>query len=542
MPETALTKKLRIGLLLSSREVPAWQYLMLQKVLESDAGEIAVIVLLSDPQNGRLHTQNGWLTGRLLKIDARLFRPTVDAFSKCDLRELLPSVPVMTVIPERNRGRLQFRAEDVKKLKEHALDVLIPLDHDRLAGDILDAARFGVWTHRPAQGNGTALPIGYDEVLQDRPQTVSSLVARRKGAPEIELYRSSSCTYRYSMRENCNRHHWRMAAFVPRALARVRTQGEAAFERTAGREGGTGERPPETTSVPAWVKFLSRIVTRAIYRQLFVEHWILLYHFSDDILYRFKEYRKLIPPKDRLWADPHVLFREGKYYVFFEEMIFDKENRGHIALVVIDETGACSEPMTVLEEPHHLSYPFVFEWENEIYMIPETAGAGAVRLYKCARFPDKWEFQYNLMENVEANDVTLFCKDHRWWLFASIKEHDGYPNWDELFLFYADSPVSRSWQPHPKNPVVSDVTSARPAGKLFERNGALFRPAQNSSHRYGYGLKINRILKLTETEYEEEEVESFAPDWEKNIKAVHSYNRAGKLSVIDARLRRWRYF
>lgn len=536
MSELATKTKLRVGLLLPSWEVPAWQELMVQRIVQSDAAEISVIVSYSEKQNGRWHLANnsdGWLAHRLLKIDERLFRASIDAFNKCDLRSLLSSVPVLPVSPVRGHDNLKFDSEDVKKLAEYGLDVLISLDQKRPEKDILKAARHGVWMH------DSKFPIGMKEVLQDEPQTASSLIALREGEPELELYRSSSCTYRYSIRENCNRHHWRMAAFAPRALEHLSDNKPSEFENMSHNKSRV---EPRTASTLALLKFWGRNLTYAIYRQLFIEHWILLYCFSDDISYRFEEYRKLVPPKDRLWADPYVLFRDGKYYLFFEEMIFDKKRIGHIALAVMDETGPCSEPVTVLEEPFHLSYPFVFEWKDETYMIPETAGARAIRLYKCVRFPDQWQFQYNLINNIEANDATLFCDGNRWWMFVSVKEHEGYPNWDELFLFYSDSPVSQAWQPHPKNPVVSDVTSARPAGKLFEQDGEIYRPAQNSAHRYGYGLKIHRIIKLTETEYEEEEVHSFEPDWDERIKAVHSYNRAGKLSVIDARLQRLRYF
>jgi len=536
MSEPVVNTKLRVGLLVPSLEVPAWQELMVQRIVQSDAAEIVVVVFYSENQNGRWRAGGsaGWLAHRLLKIDERLFRPSVDAFSKRDLRSVLTSVPVFPVSPERGRTNLKLKSEDVKKLTEYGLDVLISLDQKRPERDILKAARHGVWMY------DSEFPVGFKEVLRDEPQTVSSLIALRDGEPDVELYRSSSCTYRYSIRENCNRHHWRMAAFVPRALENVSAEKEAAFEKKNKEKSGVVE--PHEASPLALLKCFSRNLKYAIYRQLFIEHWILLYQFSDAISYRFEAYRRLIPPKDRLWADPHVLLRDGKYYLFFEEMIFDGQKRGRIALIVFDENGEPGDPVTVLEEPHHLSYPFVFEWQNETYMIPETSGANAIRLYKCERFPDKWEFQHNLIDNIEGNDVTLYCDGARWWMFTSVKEHEGYPNWDELFLFYSDTPVSQSWQPHPKNPVVSDVASARPAGKLFEQNGEIYRPAQNSAYRYGYGLKIHRMIKLTETEYEEEEVHSFEPDWDERIKAVHSYNRAGTLSVIDARLRRLRYF
>ena len=137
------------------------------------------------------------------------------------------------------------------------------------------------------------------------------------------------------------------------------------------------------------------------------------------------------------------------------------------------------------------------------------------------------------LEGVKAVDTTLFSHDGKWWMFVNITENEGASTWDELFLFYADHPFSRSWTPHPQNPIVSDTKSARPAGKIFLQDGQIYRPSQNCSRRYGYGLKINRIVELTEQRYREEESASYEP-WEARIKGVHTYNREHHLTLIDA--------
>jgi hypothetical protein len=120
-------------------------------------------------------------------------------------------------------------------------------------------------------------------------------------------------------------------------------------------------------------------------------------------------------------------------------------------------------------------------------------------------------------------------------------EYEGASSWDELFLFYADSLFSGRWCAHPQNPIVSDVRKARPAGKIFQQNGKIYRPSQDCTNRYGYGLTINRILKLSKTEYEEVEVSSIEPKWDNNILGVHSINREKNLTVIDGLLRRFKY-
>ena len=81
-------------------------------------------------------------------------------------------------------------------------------------------------------------------------------------------------------------------------------------------------------------------------------------------------------------------------------------------------------------------------------------------------------------------------------MFTNIKENEGASSFDELFLFYADELLTNHWKPHPKNPVVSDVKSARPAGSLFFYNNKLYRPSQDCSFRYGYATVINEIIEM----------------------------------------------
>jgi len=136
------------------------------------------------------------------------------------------------------------------------------------------------------------------------------------------------------------------------------------------------------------------------------------------------------------------------------------------------------------------------------------------------------------MHDVHAVDTTLFEHLGLWWMFVNMVGEGG-STWDELHLFYADDPLSEHWTPHPLNPVVSDVRSARPAGRLFRRDGLLLRPSQDSSSRYGYALNLNRITKLTKYEYEEELLERLEPPRGGPILAVHTFNSLNDLSVVD---------
>ena len=133
-------------------------------------------------------------------------------------------------------------------------------------------------------------------------------------------------------------------------------------------------------------------------------------------LYRFKP---ITPPKDRFWADPFPVRRGERFYIFLEEYLFARR-KGHIAVLEMDLQGNWQPPRPVLEDAAHLSYPFVFEWRSELFMIPESSEKRTVELYRCTSFPDRWTLETVLFDGVTAADTTLAEIDGRWWLFTNM--------------------------------------------------------------------------------------------------------------------------
>jgi hypothetical protein len=243
------------------------------------------------------------------------------------------------------------------------------------------------------------------------------------------------------------------------------------------------------------------------------------------------------PPKGKYWADPMVVKKGGTNYVFLEELDY-RSHRGRIVVVEIDASGVRGEAQVAIEADHHLSYPFVFEWNGDHYMIPETASVRAVKLFRAVKFPTRWEFVKDLLTDVSAADATAFEHDKRWYLFASVSESGGSQS-DELFLFHADSPLG-PWAPHPMNPLVSDVRRARPAGALFRNGSKLFRPAQNGAVTYGHAISVAEVTSLTPTDYAERFAYEIKPDWLPGIHGTHTISFSDDLTVLDCKRVKWR--
>ena len=287
---------------------------------------------------------------------------------------------------------------------------------------------------------------------------------------------------------------------------------------------------------PSFFKRAARRLDKTLSSLFYIDQWVIMTTKggSFDSL-EWSALQALVPERDRYWGDPFVLAREDRFFVFIEEKIY-ATGLGRIACLTLDRQGRLISNQVVLERSYHLSYPFLFEERGEIYMIPETAGNRSIELYRCTHFPDRWEFVKTLMKDIYAVDATLLRHENKYWLFANVKEKGG-SSLDALHLFYADSPFTDQWTPHRSNPVVKDIRSARPAGKLFIQAGRLIRPSQDSSRRYGYALRFNHILKLNENDYAEEPVSTFTPPGGRML-ATHTFNQAGGLTVLDAVIRR----
>jgi hypothetical protein len=202
-------------------------------------------------------------------------------------------------------------------------------------------------------------------------------------------------------------------------------------------------------------------------------------------------------------ADPFMLRVGATWYMFFEVMNW-RANKGEIGLAVSDNGADWSYQQIVLSEPFHLSYPHVFEWQGDYYMIPESYQAGSIRLYKAGKFPAQWTLVRTLLEGPFFVDASVFRHEGKWWLFTETNPEGKH---DTLRLYHADD-LYGLWQEHPRSPVVArNERLARPAGKVLVGNGKVIRFAQDCYPAYGTQVRALEITDLTTSSYQEREVD-----------------------------------
>lgn len=233
----------------------------------------------------------------------------------------------------------------------------------------------------------------------------------------------------------------------------------------------------------------------------------------------------------RFYADPFPILHEGRLTLFVEDFVHAND-KGIISAVEFGPEGPLGKPEPVLEQPGHLSYPFVFARDGEVWMIPESGTAARVDLFRATAFPGGWVKEATLIDGVVASDATLIERDGIWWLFATVR--DGGGSFSDALHLWSAPDFRGPWKPHPRNPVLIDIASARPAGHMIVRDGQLLRPVQDCRQGYGKALGIARVTRLDGDGFAQEIeaiLEAGGPLWPG--RRLHSLNSAGGFEFID---------
>jgi hypothetical protein len=198
-------------------------------------------------------------------------------------------------------------------------------------------------------------------------------------------------------------------------------------------------------------------------------------------------------------ADPFLINENSIWYMFFE--VYNRKSKhGDIAVAISHDGIKWKYEQIVLDEPFHLSYPYVFKWENDYYLIPESYETNSIRLYKAIDFPLRWSFVSTLAEGRDFLDPSIVHFNDKWWIFVSQIGND------TLRLYYAENLIG-PWREHPKSPIVEgDKNIARPGGRVLVYEDRIFRYTQDDDPTYGNQIWAFEITKITPTNYEERKV------------------------------------
>ena len=536
-------RKLRFGIMCYGHSFPLWQARCIEKLLQIPGVEPALLIVEDlDPRSQGLRKYLDF-SHFLWKLYGRLSYRRSRALKPIDLKDQLSSVPVIRCRPiQQGKYAQKFHPSDLQTIRRHNLDFILRFAFGILKGDILEAARYGVWSfHHDDPEAFRGGPPCFWEVYKGVPATGAILqrLTERLDAGII-LRRGWFPTALSSYTANRD-FVFLSSADWPAQVCRDLLRGKADYLHA---EPVSTNAPiyKDPTNLPMIVfalKLLWRKFASLSRSKLMHDRWQVgivpapVHSFLED------------PPIDQtFWidwpksgeylADPFGLQHADRYTLMVEHYSHFSGS-GKFAAISFDRLPPPSPcELLSVETPAkcHLSYPYLFEHENQIFCLPEMGQDRTIELWRAIEFPQKWEKVATLVPHFPGLDPTVFYYDGLWWLLAC--DGDQWPSC-VLYAWYAEDLLG-PWTSHPANPVKTDVRSARPAGPPFEYHGKLYRPAQDCSREYGWRLVINEIQKISPDDFQEQivneiDISSFLP----GFVGPHTLSPLGAYSLIDAK-------
>ena len=535
-PGNAPPRPIRFGILCDGPKIPTWQARSIEELRRVPGTSLALLAF--NPEGSFDGSRRGSLLFR-----AYVASHPPRALRTVDMTLAFQGVPSVRCDPT-SQGEFTHRyaESDVRRIRAYDLDFLLQCGLGILGGEILHAARYGVWSFQhddepPYRGIPPCLWPIYDADAVTR--AVLRRVADRGGG--IALRTGYFRTALHSLRQNVDEVHFGVVGW-PANVCQDLLLGQTAY--LEGPSSPTPVAPSLTPSNRQMMRFVVRQTRHAVRRAaralLRHEEWcigIAEVPISDFLEARGeKRVRWLDPPeRGRFIADPFGAQIDGVAHILYEDFRY-ATSKGVIGTIEATATGTPRMPRVAIELPVHASYPYLVVDRGEIYCIPETNEAREIGLHHAVEFPTRWEKVGTLLSGVAALDPTVFRHGGRWWLTCTDRDvGENMP----LFVWHARN-LEGPWEPHALNPVKADIRSSRPAGTPFVHGGMLYRPAQDCSRMYGGGIVINRVVRLTPTEFAEEPAATVEPFSESPFPdGIHTLSGVGDLTLIDSKRHRF---
>lgn len=269
--------------------------------------------------------------------------------------------------------------------------------------------------------------------------------------------------------------------------------------------------------------------------RLFAESWNVAWRKKSPgtILEDTETPFRVVKNSVRYWAADPFVFEYGEETYIFSELYDYVRRRGVLGYCRL--TGAdAGKWRPAIVEPYHMSYPYIFQRGQEVYILPEANASETLYLYRAVRFPDRWEKCKVLRNGVRYADTTPFAWEGRQ---LALTDQVNDPYHPQIWLLDLEQPEND------RRLGLPPVERRRPAGKVFSKNGRRLRPAQDCVEGYGKGLVFYEYALDEAGQYTETEVRTLLPEQLRlseplYLDGMHTYNCSEHYEVIDIKTRR----
>jgi hypothetical protein len=521
-----------------------WQADAIREILKIPGVEPVLLIQDAQPISLRLLDRIKRVQWKLLlgQVYVNLFCQPRAATEIVDLTAELGHVTIIGCQPElKGKYSAHFRESDLARIRECRPDFLLRFGFNIIRGEILRVPRYGVWSyHHDDEQVYRGSSVGLWEIVKDDPVTavvLQRLTDRLDGGVILKKgYFPTTLRSLAKTRETI----FNGATTWPAQVCHDILCGQANYvDGPPSSSRAPIYRRPTNLQTLALVFTLARNQARYLGERLFVQTTWGVGIWEQPIGRVLKPGQRIeiryfpeLSTSYSFCADPFGIVRDGTLNVLCEKFPYGRSSRGGISTFRLEKDLDGRHMRPAFDVGTHMSYPFLLQWNDEIYCIPEIAGANRISLFKATRFPEEWVEHSVLVEGFAGVDSSVAFFEGRWWLFTS-NGRNGIA-W-QLHIYYADR-LEGPWFPHPLNPVKTDVRSSRSAGTPFIHEGVLFRPAQDCSRGYGRRVVVNRVLKLTPTDFIEVAETAIGPDMSSPFPhGIHHLASVGTWTLVDGR-------
>ena len=547
---------MKIGLLISSKKVSIHQYNLIKGLIENDIEVLLVNINAKDVEFSTIEKikhlikYNG-VYGLLSKLyftlqsrlEQKLLKRLVnddDYFKSFNLNDFNFNTEI-NVQGNYSKSGLVVRLnnDDTRKIKAKNLDILLRVNTPGIfKGDILRSSKLGILSfHHGDNRWNRGGPPGFWEIYLKKPSTgfIIQILNEKLDGGDV-LFRGNTPTNALFWQNNYYKIKNESYSYMLSLILKIRYGIPLKSEAPQIFDNKLYLIPKLHQTLKYQFMLIKNLVKKVFNSIIGVkDEWSVHYVKGNYDKVSMRKATKINNPKGRFFADPFIVSYNDKDIIFLEDYSY-KEKKAVISAIEIISNKDYNILGTVIKENFHLSYPYVFDFENELYMIPESSADKSIRLYKCVNFPLNWEYQHNLISNIDAADTTIHFINGKYWLLTNSnynsKEHNSI-----LECYYANSPLSKKWEAHSRNPIVFQ-NGGRNGGYVLSKEKNILISQKYGFDRYGKSLEIKEIKKMNEREFKFNKVMDVNPNFDSKLIGLHHLSSNLVYTCFDTLKRR----
>tara|TARA_Y100001935_G_scaffold225573_1_gene202747 strand:- start:11817 stop:13496 length:1680 start_codon:yes stop_codon:yes gene_type:complete len=533
-------RKLKFAIICESTMLADWQVDTINELVKSNVAKLDLIIIA---ENDSSKKNNKPIVLKIIdKLFSRknfysLWQRTLKKDRKINLRdeEYFSDANVIKCnIKKKGKYRDYFDENDLLSIKKNNLDFILRFGLNIITGDILEVPKYGIWSfHHGDERKYRGRPACFWEMYNNE-NKIGGILQRLN-----EKLDSGVILKRWFIKNN--KLSWKDNLEELRKYGTILPK-QVCIDIINSNDNYFFNKPSKTT---AKIRYLPTNKEMVFFAFTIIKNYILFFKkkFMIDSWkiglieekienYLFNDSKKEIKwfgsnDKNIFFADPFITKRNEDFIVYFEKFYHNK-NRGAISQFLINKNKVIIDELDVIKDNNHYSFPFIFEEDNKLYLLPEQMSKNSVQLYKIDKNSGEVLSKNVILNNIKLSDPTIFSHNSKYWLFGTV---DGI----KLMAWYTND-IDSPWKEHMNNPIKIDISSSRNAGGLFYNDGELIRFSQDCSKEYGSRIALNKILELTKNSFHEETLKYIEPksEWDYN-EGLHTIGFTNDHIIIDAK-------